>query len=356
MKPQVVLLSLFACVLALCFTNCGPGFSALDGSELTSLGALTKCEQQLYTTFSSQIHPFTAKNCAGCHNANGTSNVFFAQSNKVLAFKAFMLPGFDKFKSYAVNPGHVNGITGTPAAQSLVDAAEPNWTAAEKSAACVGGTTPGEFAVLTASVPIAATATNRTIVWNLGNQVAEGTPRAGATIQINARVATPAGSLPTYYLSAPVLKTGADGLTIQDVSIYINGEEFIEGTTFHAIDAYVAPNTTTNTSLSPNTLLAQIPNLNAATDTIALKISYLNVGNTSGGAGGGGGGGPGGALDGVALYAQHCASCHNALANTSKPRRTAQQIQNSINTVGSMRSLSILTPAQVAAIAAALDN
>jgi mono/diheme cytochrome c family protein len=57
--------------------------------------------------------------------------------------------------------------------------------------------------------------------------------------------------------------------------------------------------------------------------------------------------------DGIALYASKCAACHNPLASSTKKGRTAAQIQAAISGVGSMSSLSTLTAAEVAAIAAA---
>jgi predicted CxxxxCH...CXXCH cytochrome family protein len=56
--------------------------------------------------------------------------------------------------------------------------------------------------------------------------------------------------------------------------------------------------------------------------------------------------------DGAALYSSDCATCHGTLANTSKPGRTATQIQTAIdNNIGSMGSLSTLTASEVQAIA-----
>lgn len=61
-------------------------------------------------------------------------------------------------------------------------------------------------------------------------------------------------------------------------------------------------------------------------------------------------------LDGAALYAANCAGCHGALASTGLRGRTAAQIQAAINgNVGGMGFLSILTSAQVQAIATALN-
>lgn len=58
---------------------------------------------------------------------------------------------------------------------------------------------------------------------------------------------------------------------------------------------------------------------------------------------------------GTTLYASYCAGCHGALASTTKPGRTAAQIQTAINSnTGGMGSLSSLTATQVSAIAAVL--
>jgi mono/diheme cytochrome c family protein len=59
--------------------------------------------------------------------------------------------------------------------------------------------------------------------------------------------------------------------------------------------------------------------------------------------------------DGATLYATNCASCHLALASSTKAGRTASQIQTAINSnTGGMGFLSTLTPTQVSAIAAVL--
>jgi len=58
--------------------------------------------------------------------------------------------------------------------------------------------------------------------------------------------------------------------------------------------------------------------------------------------------------EGAALYAGNCAGCHNSLASTTKRGRTVAQIQNAINTVPGMSSLSSLGAGQIQAIAAAL--
>jgi len=60
---------------------------------------------------------------------------------------------------------------------------------------------------------------------------------------------------------------------------------------------------------------------------------------------------PGTPPDGAALYSSECSGCHGPLATTSKPGRTAAEIQAAIQSVGQMSSLSILTTEEIQAIA-----
>lgn len=62
----------------------------------------------------------------------------------------------------------------------------------------------------------------------------------------------------------------------------------------------------------------------------------------------------GDSVQGAVLYAQYCASCHMALAVSTKKSRTVSDIQIGIQYVVSMKSLSSLTQTQLEAIAAAL--
>ena len=60
--------------------------------------------------------------------------------------------------------------------------------------------------------------------------------------------------------------------------------------------------------------------------------------------------------DGASLYNTYCAGCHSSLANTTKPDRTATQIQSAINSIGQMSGLSSLTANEVQLIAEALST
>ncbi len=64
---------------------------------------------------------------------------------------------------------------------------------------------------------------------------------------------------------------------------------------------------------------------------------------------------PASAQDGPTLYAQYCASCHGALANSTKGRASASSIRAAIAAdTGGMGSLSALQSGQISAIASAL--
>lgn len=68
---------------------------------------------------------------------------------------------------------------------------------------------------------------------------------------------------------------------------------------------------------------------------------------------------PGATPDGAALYATHCASCHNPLATSGKLNTTAAKIKAAITgNVGNMGSASLraLTDVEIQAIATALVN
>ena len=59
-------------------------------------------------------------------------------------------------------------------------------------------------------------------------------------------------------------------------------------------------------------------------------------------------------LDGAALYATNCQTCHSALATSAKQGRTTAQITSAIASVSGMKYLSTLSAAQIQAIATAL--
>jgi len=61
------------------------------------------------------------------------------------------------------------------------------------------------------------------------------------------------------------------------------------------------------------------------------------------------------AINGGALYAQHCSGCHGPLATSTKRNITLARLNSGISSVSSMSSLGSLSPAQRQAIVTALQ-
>ena len=61
-----------------------------------------------------------------------------------------------------------------------------------------------------------------------------------------------------------------------------------------------------------------------------------------------------GNTDGIKLYNNHCASCHNSIATSTKKNKTAAQITAAISSVEQMNSLGSLSSSEIQAIATAL--
>lgn len=359
--PSIAALSIVMAITSVLFNNCSNEFRLNGFTEESSLEGLSVCDAELAKAFYASVYPFAASKCATCHvstGPTGASTARFADTDKRAAFNAFLLPGFEKFKSYALNPGHVSGITG-PTNQASVDIAEAAWTTAENSVSCADAAESTEFQVKTLEKPIGVT-TNRPIViaFNLDTETDRSNEFSGATFEISVAQNTPPGGAPTYYLSRPTVKTAAQGIEVKAISIFINGQKYIEGTTFLGIDRYV-PAANTNTILSPGTMLKQMPQGIAANDTIAVMFNHLRVAPP-----------PAptptptptpvpGGLDGAMLYANACASCHGSLAASTKIGRDAAQITAARMAVPAMignAGVQALTPQQIEAIANALGQ
>jgi len=171
-----------------------------------------------------------------------------------------------------------------------------------------------------------------------------------AAVSVTVNIATADTTAPTVSLSAPT--GGASYTTAQSVAINataadavgVTRVEFYDGATLLGTDT-TAPYsfswaiTSANNGSHSLTAKAYDAATNVGTST-AVSVT-VNIATT---------------LNGAALYATNCEGCHNPLASTSKPGRTANQIQTSIDTNagGLMGFLSTLTPAEVLAIAAAL--
>jgi len=335
--------------MALPFNNCSNEFR-LKGSGVTDVSGLSSCDVERLNAFSTTVHPFVATNCASCHGASGSNSAKFANADIRRAYDAFALTGMEKWTSYALNPAHVNGITG-PQNKTTTDAANEALNTANATDACKasGVTGPTGFEVLTVAKPISATATNRVIAWNLDTEVTTRLGEfSGATFEITVRQQTPTGGQPTYYILNPIVKTAGSAIEVKGIDIFVNGSRYLEGTTFSLIDRYI-PIANTNTTLSAATMLKQMPAGVQPTDTIAIWFDHLKTTTAA----------PPTPtpVNGANLYTNRCASCHGALAASTKRGRTAAQITNAINTVGAMNNATLraLTTAEIQAIATALQ-
>ncbi len=358
--PSITALTLAMAVTAVFFNNCSNEFLLRNASDEASLAGLSVCEAEQAKVFYSSIHPFTSNKCASCHvptGPAGASSAGFADKDKRAAFNAFLLPGFEKFKAYSLNPGHVNGITG-PENLAAMDRVEVAWVAAGNSVGCKDAGDSGEFRTKLVDKPIGATTgTAKVIQFNLDNDSDRQGEFGGATFEISIAQNTPVGGAVTYYITRPNVKTAAQGMEVKAISVYINGQKYIEGTTFLGIDRYV-PAATTNLILSNATVLKQMPAGVSPNDTIAVSFNHLRLADpppvteptptpTP----------PATPLNGALLYANACAGCHGSLAASTKRGRTAQQILTARMTVPSMMdnaAVQALSAAEIGAIADAL--
>lgn len=359
--PSITVFSLAMALTAVLYNNCSNEFVLEGVTDEALLKDLSVCDAQQARVFMSSIHPFARTNCASCHVMSGppgASTAAFAESTKLTAFNSFLLPGFDKFKAYALNPGHVSGITGSMH-QATMDSIEETWYSSLQEAGCATDDMPGEFQAKTVDKPIGpTTATAKVIRWNLDAESDRSSQFGGATFEIRISQVSPGGGSPSYYITGPIIKTAAEGLEVKKLSIFINGVKYIEGTTFLGIDRYVPP-ANTNTTLSSAVMVKQMPAGILATDTISVAFNHLRIPNapppmptpTPSPT-------PPPAINGSQLYANTCQACHGTLAASTKRGRTAAQIQTARTTVPAMMDnagVQALSAEEINAIAAALQ-
>ncbi|MCM2281397.1 MAG: hypothetical protein NDI61_06065 [Bdellovibrionaceae bacterium] len=361
--PSYVALTMAMVVTAVFFNNCSNEFRLPAANELASLEGLSVCESEQASMFMSVVHPFARAQCVSCHVTTGpagASTAHFAEANKRDAFFAFQLPGYDKFKAYALNPGHVPGITGSMN-QTTIDVADAAWNDIVSGSACAGADFASAYAAKTVEIPIGTTtATAKTLSWNLDTATDRPGEFAGATFEIRIALNTPVGGAPTYYIAGPIVKTAAQGMQVKGISISINGLKYIEGTTFLGVDRYIPAGNTT-TPLSSATMLKQMAAGAQDTDTISISFNHLRAADP-----------PvvepvptptptptpvPGTPNGAILYANACQACHGTLAMSTKRGRTAEQIlaaRQNVPVMANNAAVLALTTAEISAIATAL--
>jgi hypothetical protein len=156
-------------------------------------------------------------------------------------------------------------------------------------------------AATTAPKTMSAAGNYANISWDLGTELARGTPFAGARLQISVRTFTSSTGVPGYQLQNPILVAGGSALHIAGLSLIVNGALVAGATTYQSLDRYVPANG--QRTLSSTTLTFEAT-VNAA-DTLAIAVGTLAatrfnpVTLTQLNAAGG-------------VFAQNCLNCHNA--------------------------------------------
>jgi len=244
-------------------------------------GATGSCtEEQLRTAFSTSYHLLlsSTSTCKACHIAGGAGKGAFASADATEGYNAFKLVDINKLNSYVVLASHATGFSG-PQNQAALDTAKTNWNNSVTACAGNAGPTPPPSAGLravTAAKAIAATTTNKTISWNLDNELAVGSGNyGGATISIRIRTQTDATTgLKTYYLTSPTLTTVTSPITLTGIMVKINNTTMTLATTFSRVTTQ-APAATANSVLSTATMLFEY-NVQT-TDTLALEFTDLQA-------------------------------------------------------------------------------
>lgn len=193
--------------------------------------------------------------------------------------------------------------------------------------------------------------TTKTLSWDLSQEVTKGKAQS-VQFQVSiVKYIPPDGSADTYFVTNPTITTHSDAIQLKNLSLHFNGELDALATTFTGLDLVIQPNQTV--VLSTATLLHQLSGPAKASDTIALDFDVLwqdgipYPDSTS----------PGTQVNGATLYANYCAGCHGALAQTTKPNRTAAQISASLTSVSQMTFLQgQLSQSEIQAIALTLGQ
>ena len=273
------------------FGNCSSRHTGQQTSSSSSLTfgncSLTGPEQLFSLTYS----PVLQNKCATCHIPGGVGKGAFASPGLALAFEAFSLVGYKRVSQFAVDPNHRPPYSGAQNAAEINEA-EKAWELGVQELASCTNNQVSEFIddpwkdvrVYSRSKAVNPSATQAVQVrWDLNSEMLP--PPSGVTwpnmpgaqFEITLR-ANVAGSQTNYTISRPRIvyptsNAGAVDLHAQSIRLKINGQEIINETTFHYIDANARKNQSTLLSAGAMVALSDL----RTSDVISFSFGEVRV-------------------------------------------------------------------------------
>ncbi len=307
-------------VAMVAFNNCS---AVHEGGSLAS--SFEACNLALKDEFANGYHQFLVSNCANCHVSQGSGNGAFADSNLDIAFDAFNVRGNLLVGSRAIDPNHQPPWSGSQHSDE-VSSLDNTWNVIKQQADdCVsraGGAvddiyfdgivpedptfTRGEIETFVKLMN--ATATRKTLTWNLETEIKSptGLSFAGAQLSIDVQANTTINGEKSYIFSNPRLRAGTQSIHLIHISFNINNELVSSATSYHGINRRVPATETRDLSVGSITFLYDLKN----TDTVSLSIGLLDVVDFD----------PPTFAELIAptgVFGQNCLSCHNAADTAS---------------------------------------
>lgn len=278
--------------LLVLFNNCSSehtisGDAPLGLSSIGNGTCSVTSEQQL---FSFTFHNFLENNCASCHVPGGSGRGGFATSGLEVAWQAFSAVGFSKISEFAVNSAHQSPFTG-PRHTEEINKLKETWALGQEELInCEGQDAVTEFVddpwkdVRVSSISKAIEPNLQgptTIRWNLNSEMRkppEGVvwpSLPGAVFEITVNIEVKATKT-AYYISQPRIVYPANNANATDIKLKslrfkINGEDVINETTFHFIEAEARKNQ--SSLLSAGTMVA-VGTLNKS-DVLSFSIGEI---------------------------------------------------------------------------------
>jgi hypothetical protein len=286
MRTSVRNFILGSVVTAVLYNNC----SAVHERD-ASLSSMEACSVMLKDEFVRGYHPFLKNHCASCHAHGGFGNGAFADSDINLAFDSFNVRGNNLVSRRALDPQHQPPFTGAQHSDVLADLEGP-WNSmrvqVDQCISAAGGTIddnygdgivpedpiPTEGTVTTFIKLLEASASSRTLTWNLGTEIAQpaGLSLEGAEFSIDVVSHTTSSGDKTYIFSSPRLRAGDDSLHMMYIGFIINNRLVSDATSFHVVNRRVPAGATRDAGVGSIAIPFDI----RSTDTVSITFGKLD--------------------------------------------------------------------------------